>query len=337
MGFQSFLNDMAALLRRKKEDVGRRQSLFENVSPGNVGNVFDVSPSNPQFANTFSEDAYGIPVRVLDITGDDALGEIICVSLQQERTIDNAGVNQMDGATADTVAGPLIGIVEFGAGAGIATFEFDIPSPVLTPGFIETFNSGFPGTGQAFDDLLIGRRVNGTLLSLPASSLRVFVRNDANAPYIIQGGQGSNRPAISLNTFKDPGKIRVHATYGRRPFPMKLTRTIPICFSRGFDGGGGPTGPFAVSPGLNFVRITIPPYAASVRFPREPLQSTTLSVHFSQSSLRSVATVYHRGNYIIAPGDEGPIDIDPLDTFIEISNVGTTDIDNLSLVFELRI
>lgn len=341
MSYQSFMRDMAALLRRKKEDIGKRQSLFQDVSPGNVGNVFDVPPSDAQFANTYDNGAYGIPIRILEIVGDDALGEMICVSIQQERILDDA---ESVFVGNDTVEGPLVGMVEFGAGSGLSAFEFDIPTPIVSPGFINVRNANSQDATTNWDDKLFPfRRLNGVLLSLPASSMRVFVRNDANAPYLIQGGGTagpppvfSSLPAVSLNTFKRAAKVRVHATYGRRPYPHTLTRTIPICFSEIFSGNQGPTAPFEALQD-NAITIMIPPYAHKVYFPRFPVQASSLSVNFFQSPLRSATGSAFRGNITVPVGDEGPLDIYPLDSFIQVRNMGPNTIENFSLVFELKI
>jgi hypothetical protein len=198
MGFQSFLNDMSDLMRRRKEDIGKRQSLFEGLGPGNVGNVFEISPSQAQFANTYNTNAYGEPVRVLEVVGEDMLGEMICVSIQQETVLDNAEEIAQD-IQNDTVEGPLVGIAEFGAGAGLGFVEFDIPTPVIDPGFVNISNGNGVDAYSFSDKLLPGKRINGVLLTLPASSLRIYVRNDANVPYLIQGGAGTVLPAVSDN------------------------------------------------------------------------------------------------------------------------------------------
>lgn len=343
-GLQSFLNDMAALMRRRKDDLGKRQSLFEGIGPGNVGNTFEIEPSQSQFANTYSAEAYGIPVRVLDIAGDDALGEMICVSIQQERIVDDAK-SAASFAGNDVVEGPLVGIVEYGAGSGLGTFEFDIPAPNFTPGFVSQVNAGNtdpPDNNPLNDSLLVARRVNGVFLTLPASSMRVLIRNDANAPYLLRGtttGADQTTP-VSLNEFKNPAKVRVHATYGRRPFQAALTRTIPICFAVGNEGLTGPTQSFAPDPFTNtpaFIRFNIPAFAKRVRFPRLTIGSTVLQVSFSQSQLKGSFVISNYGTHTIPMGSEGPLEISPYDTFIEISNPGPNPVYSLSAVFELGV
>jgi hypothetical protein len=324
-GFQSFLTDMAAYMRRKKEDTGR-VSLFEKVSPGNVGNVFNILPSN--IVDSASPESFGQPVRVLEIAGEDALGEMICVSIQQESLINIGNSSNL------IVEGPLVGIVEFGAGAGLSNFEFDIPAPVIFPGKVQQDANS--------KDLFISRKNNGVLLTLPASSMRVFVRNDGSAPYLID----LSTSPTSINRFyviaagphtpnlnPQPAIVRVHATYGRRPFQSSLTRSYPICHS----DNGGPTGGF--TPGT-VMFIGIPAYAKRVLFPRSPLTTTTLQVVTFQGQITGggATTNASTGNFTIPAGSLGPVELSPLDTFIRITNpANAPNIMDMSVVFELGI
>jgi hypothetical protein len=330
MGYNSFLNDMAELTRRRREDQGKRHSLFEGVSELNVGSVFDVPPSDIQFADTGSLNAFGQPTRVLEVVGDDALGEMICVSLQHETILDTQRGATVLAGVRDRVEGPLVGTVEFGAGSGLSTFEFDITTPVIFPGLIRFFGPGFDQSA----DLQESRRTNGVLLTLPASSMRVYVRNDANAPFMI------NLPDTpkSFNTFKDPAKVRVHATYGRRTTQAKLTRSYPICLAQ-TNNGAGPTISFAANQHLVF---GLPTYASKVWFPRQPLNTTTLSVSFIQTNLNNINGLaggpFVRGPFIVAAGSTGGIDIEPYDSFLDISvPAGGTSIDNMLVRFDLAI
>jgi hypothetical protein len=145
---------------------------------------------------------------------------------------------------------------------------------------------------------------------------------------------------VSLNQFKNPAKIRVHATYGRRPFQASLTRTIPICFAAGTEGLSGPTQTFAPDPITNtpaFIRFNIPAFAKRVRFPRLTIGSTTLQVSFSQTQLKGSFVISSYGTHTVPMGSEGPVEISPLDTFIEISNPGPNPILSLAAVFELGV
>lgn len=313
-----------------------KTSLFEDVAANNVGSVFDISPSDAGFNQGLP--SYGKPVRVLDITGDDKLGEMICVSVQQESEID---VGFTAGAGPSFFPeGPLVGMCEFGAGSGLSFLEFDIPSPTITPG-----NVFFPALEPPFVPLRISlpvyKRVNGVLLTLPASSLRVYVRNDAFAPFMInpifQGPLDGAFSGLNSNN-KGAGKVRVHATYGRRPNNAKLTRTIPICSSSG--GGAAATRPL---PGTAFpadqrrVEFGVPPYAISVSFPRLPVESTQVSVLFNQFGLGNGGQPSNRGQYVVPAGSDGAIPVTPYDTVIQITNTGVNDIADMNAVFELGI
>lgn len=330
----------AGISKQKPIVLNRKTSLFEDQSPGNVGNVFEIGPDGEVatggvLSKGFNNGllSYGTPVRVLEIVGEDELGETICVSLQQESEID-AGFTQGLGATLFP-EGPMVGMVEFGAGAGLSFLEFDIPTPTISPGNVSFPNPG--GIGNLSISLPVYKRDNGVLLTLPASSQRVLVRNDAKAPYLINpissnSGLNENNPG--------PAKIRVHATYGRRPAQARLTRSIPICNSSG--GGGSPTANFINGQTVIF---GIPPYAIRAWFPRDPndtegiINGTSLSVLLNESGLGRATQVSTRGPYHIPLGSDGPIQIFPLDTVMLITNnsPGGQNIGDLTVVFELGI
>lgn len=319
----------------------KKTSLFEGKSPGNVGNVFEVSPDGEVSSGSVASKSfnnglgsYGTPVRVLEIVGEDDLGEMICVSLQQESEID-AGFTRGIGATLFP-EGPCVGMVEFGAGAGLSFLEFDIPTPTITPGNVTYPNPDVPGVLTI--SLPVYKRDNGILLTLPASSKRVLVRNDALAPYLVNptsansGLNGNNAGAA---------KIRVHATYGRRVAQAKLTRSIPIC--NGSGGGASPTPNGLIN--TESVTFGIPPYAVRAWFPRNPndtagiIAGTTLMVNINQSGLGRANQVSSRGPYLIPLGSEGPLEIHPLDTVMILTNnsPGGVNIEDLTVVFELGI
>ena len=300
---------------------GRKWSLFEDVSPGNVGNVFEIAPSATQ-DNTLA--SFGQLVRVLEVRGDDSLGEMICVSIQQETTVFVADSS----APRYDSEGPLVGRVEFGAGSGLSTFEFDIPAPRTFPGIPNVFQIAGSGTLN----LAVAPRNNGVLLTLPASSLRVFVRNDANAPYIINASGG---PSVPLNGFnKAPGKIRVHATYGRRTTQAKLTRTYPVCH----NSDGGTTNTFDQQSQID---MAIPTYARVVTFPRFPLDTSSLIVNFFASNIigPGSADLFFAGPYAVPTASIGSIEIPTWASLMRVTNPGegSAQIQELSFDFDLGI
>ena len=317
---------------------GRRKfSLFQDVSPGNVGNVFEIAPSE---TNDPPIRGYGNPTRVLEIQGDDELGETICVSIQQETIIERA----LFQGIVKFPEGPCVGIVEFGAGAGLSTFEFDIPGPTVAPGGFLIYQ---PFSSQVLQDvnLPVTRLNNGILLTLPASSMRVFVRNDARVNYLwslfttppapppppppIPPNPAGFRILNSVNLL--PAIIRVHATYGRRPTQAKLTRSYPICASSGNYTE-------AILAGQGF-RLGIPPYAKKVFFPRRGSLSLTpippLQVDFVSLSLPGGFP--SRGTITIPAGETGDIEVMPNDSVIDVVNPGSNSIEDLIVVFELAI
>ncbi len=301
--------------------TARRRSLFEGVASGNVGNVFQISPAEATGALLNS---YGRPVRVLEIAGSDDLGGMLCVSLQQESDI-NAGF--ILGGT-QFPEGPLVGSVEWGAGAGLDTLEFDIPAPVTAPGIVVGPGAS-PGAGTA-TALPVARRTNGAFLTLPASSMRVFVRNDARAPYLID----PTNPTFGLNLNNtNPATIRAHATYGRRTTQCRLTRSYPICArSSGAITAG-------LLPGQS-LRIGIPPYARFVSFPRLPLvtgAAPPLTIEFVSFQIGQGGNVLFRGNYTIQAGEDGRLEVFPYDTVMDITNPGPATVADMAVVFELEV
>jgi len=301
-----------------------QRNLFDVPSPGNVGNVFEVRPSDVAGGTL---QAFGTPVRVLDVRGPDRMGGTIDVSLQQETILDVG--NSPPDESKVPIEGPLVGIVEFAAGAGLASFEFDIPSPVSFPGkvVVADFDAGF----SYLRDLPRSLRNNGILLQLPAASLRVYVRNDARVPYIIGADAAGTPVAINPLGLTQPAKVRVHATYGQRPVQSSLTRSYPICFFTHVLNDPDSTMP--VGP-HSLIRIGIPAYAKRVFFPRTPRDTTALSVSIQMNQLNQAS----RDPYLIPAYSDGPIELQPFDTLLSISTPDANPpIDIMQVVFELGI
>lgn len=310
-------------MRSNRDGSPTRKNLFDQVSPGNVGNVFQIPASTPFLGPA----SYGQPVRVLDVSGEDSQGGSLYVSLQQESVIDTA---TPDGAPAGSLypEGPLVGIAEFAAGAGIDYVEFDIPTPSIAPGEVQATLGTVPV--GILRNIPVSRRVNGSLLALPASTLRVYARNDAASAWL--GADPATDSALNLNNPK-PATLRVHATYGPRVTQAHLTRTMPLLMA--------PLLTPTMTPGQD-ITFGIPPYARRVSFPRlSDTPATTmgiLRILFTLTGYGTGGLAFVAGPYIVGATDVGDVEVPVGATSLTIINdsVGIN-IDNMLAVFELGI
>lgn len=265
----------------------------------NLGTLFEIKPKPD---GVLGLNKFGDPVRILNIEGSDADSETILITLQNEAVfLNQSGI---------PVPGPVTGIVEFGTGSGYAKVEFDIPSPVGGPSSNEPVP---PGQSTIF----IPQKNNVVTLCLPASSIRVFARNDSQIGVLNSFDTTTiNDSAVSRNT---PAMIRVHAAYGKAN--MVREKVVRTYFLVGTSGS-----PFGV--GANLF-VGLPAFAKRVSFPRisvqQPLEITFSSYY--QSSAVGIVTV--------PANDYSYYDIPPHARTLQISNPGPTVISQLAAVFEL--
>jgi hypothetical protein len=157
--------------------------------------------------------------------------------------------------------------------------------------------------------------ISGVSLCVPASSVRVYARNDNNIglvwqPNVIIGSDSEEDRDPTVNASVCYGEV-----FGAN---KHLKRTVYIV-----DSGV----PMTVG---GFATIGIPPFAKSVRFPRQSM-ATTLGVTF----VTIFGTTF--GVYPIAVGSDGPLEIPPGSTTILISNTSAITISDLAAVFDLAI
>jgi len=274
------------------------KDLLDQLEATNLGNEFDINPA-PLGNKGLS--AFGNPQRVLNIEGQDKHSRLITVTLQQERTITNLfGSTPFGGFFQPVViAGPLVGLVEFGAGGGRANAEFDIPTPTFGPGGI--FNAA-PSDQVFTPSSLLS---NAIMLTLPASSIRVFVRNDSRV-FPTNDPLGLVATSVPIGASSDPAKIRVHAAYGNGPVTSRLQRTYVLINSETFV--------------LTAAACGIPPFARRVRFYRSDL-TIPLDVSIrSQGLSASLAGLTRlRSTYTIPAGVDGSLELMPQDTSISVT------------------
>jgi len=253
--------------------------------------------------------APGNIVKLLDLSGDGRVGRTIVVTMGAMISAAEADqlFNPGSGSTVRTT-GPLTGIVEFGNGAVIAVAEFDIPPPSRLP----TALSAFPGAFKS-------SAFSGVSLTLPASALRVYARNDNNLACLfttpVPGIIGSNN-----NGDIDP-TVFAHVNYGETFGANKhLRKTVWFV-------NGGSTDAFGVGA---VTQAGIPPFAKSVWFPRDPLEGSTLTIQFLYGFNGRSAT------YTIPVGSVGPLEIPPHTQLVSVAQA-TGSITSLAAVFDLAI
>lgn len=272
----------------------------------NLGSFFEVvaAPEGSQGLLKF-----GMPVRILNIEGEDADSETVLLTFEQ-------GVTLLE-PTQDPVPGPIIGIVEFGTGSGVARLEFDVPSPV-----------GGPAPNAAAVGSLAGlftpSKSNSITLVVPASSVRCFARNDAQTGFLTNfSNTNVNGVEASRAT---PARVRVHAAYGHANMIKQcVTRTYYVC---GNNAGVAAS----LDPGDN-INIGIPPFAKRVSFPRLNANNQQPVDIFFQDYYSSGISV----QFTIPAGEIGPLEIPPHTGGVFIRNPSTNlnSFTHLQAIFEL--
>jgi hypothetical protein len=201
---------------------------FQSDHPAEWGSV-QATPADQSATPTNL--TIGQPIRVVNLNGQLRGTRMMTIAAYALPVIDPAV------PTLPIVAGPIIGILNFSGGGGGGTIEFDIPMN----------RSGVPSNGDVAGISPGG----GAIVSVPAQSVQLSVRNDANlAPNFGTVGAA----AIGQKGFAP--KVQGFAGYGTKT--GRLTRTVWMaCGSPGF--GAGVVSSLA----------SVPPYARSFRVLRD--------------------------------------------------------------------
>jgi hypothetical protein len=171
----------------------RMPQFLLDQSEGHLGNQLDVIVPRP-----VDDPGPGTPTRVLNLEGDSRFGKTLTVAIA-------AFIRQ---PVLDVFwGGPIVARIEFGSGGVSSYVEVDVPY-----GGIPVQNTPTPGAE------------NGVIISLPASAIRVIVRNDGGL--IPVDGSGTPKGDIRLD----------NQNYG-------YTRVLPVdLISSGFyETGAGAT------------------------------------------------------------------------------------------------
>lgn len=206
------------------------------------------------------------------------------------------------GTGAANIGSPLVAVLQWGVGGGQNQVEFDVPPPkvvgLLTP---TTVPPSQPVTN-------IG---NGVQLSVGASHVSLYLRNDANLSPLITPGVGIIGNSLT------PAKVIAFVSPGAMNDGTRVERTIFI--AEGIS-------PFPVA---GVVTLTVPPFARTIRIQRAPT-GTPIGLVFQNN----VGNPYR--NVDLGANDEGPISIDPVCQNIVVTNTGAVALPRCQAVFDVK-
>lgn len=265
--------DMRSLLaaQRRAVEAGRNAGKGRLLSNGdlNVGNSQIIKTVGPPIKIVPDLD----PPRILNLDAQSDTGQLVTVS------IGAVGMNQGDFG-ASPMPGLITGIIEFGNGSVFTKLELDVPLGPID--FASTLNANpkQPSLG-------------GVLITVPAGTLRVYARSDANyiTPTIIgliglplAGALPPNAGGLAVDVV-----VTAFAAYYTRP-----------------GNGAGPTKTLflgrAPAAGINWAINTtynIPAYAKTIKF----LRPRANIVDFTISDAAGNTVEQH----IIAAGTDSPV------------------------------
>lgn len=238
--------------------------------------------------------------KIIDVNGHDSKSQLMTVCVY------SGLIDKESGGLP--VVGPIIGRIDYGSGGGSFGFEFDIPTPAAL-----------------LNDGDTDKTVFGALhISVPASRVAVFARNDANAGMnIVEEVVGP--PVIGRFPDRSAG---VGAFIGYSIKDSRIYRTLiwavpdkaaaPVDLAGELAAGATRT-------------IPIPACSRRVTFPRTPL-AMTLDVAIASSYSGA-----SHGIYAIAAGSQGLIELTPFDSFLTVTNTGASPITTGAARFELEI
>lgn len=290
--------------------------LFKNADPNTIGNSTTVFPrpspaqglaglGEEKTVVKFQPSAQGL--RSTD-RQQDALQEqegdpsVLTVSIYA--TPQNGSV----------FAGPVTGIALWGTGSGMTNVaEFDIP--VMTQRGPVTVPAITPPEG-------------GVQLSVPATSLEIRARDDANfVPPPIIGPNNAIGTIGSSAPGREPVLVTASIAVGVRPPHSRLTRTIwmvsTVLAANGLTQNNSGT-------------INIPPYASSFRVMRNANGSSSAASINVQ--IGSNSQIGNDGGYNVAAGVLSPeFPLSGQEGTVTITNTDANTILSLAVVFYLNL
>jgi hypothetical protein len=263
-----------------------------DVAELNAGASFSVPPSP-------TPGQPGNLVRILDLHADSKEGRVITVTMSQQPV-----------TTGNFTSGPVRGIIEFGNGGAISTVEFDIPPPDCLGSFTQ------PGILSLFF------KNSGVSLSVPAGSLRVYARNDANAGFI-----QVPLPNVIGSLAGDTPNVFAHASYNAVFGAVAPTRTVYLAPPQGV--------PF---PNTSTLVCDVPPFATAVRFMRGPIPGLFVVPPLVPSPQINVALCTPWGyasTYQVPAGEDGYRQFSADVNVVSVENTSGGPINGVAAVFDI--
>lgn len=263
-----------------------------NLPPGALGGQSPIvpNPSGP------SRTGFGLDTALFNIAATDNEPEMVTVAFS---AMAPTNFN-------DRVAGPLVGILNFGGGNGRnMRLEFDVPLQQQSP--MQT-----PGLGAVADCNA------AVIVSVPASQIYAGMRHDGN----LMPPSGTNSlGSVVSNAVPVIGSAHV-ALGNRSTSSSKLWRTVWVSY----DGGGGGI------PNGGSQTVSIPAFARSVRVIRS---NSALSMSIFINGGGNLNTI--DGPYAVAAGAQSPvIDLSGFATQIVINNTGGgAPMDRVACIFDV--
>lgn len=309
------------------EELGKLNAFSTRPSASPLLDQYDLNLGSTQKVprpNRTNTPQAGALVRLLDINSEGRSGQVVTLTM---------GSLINDGEVAPglaAISGPVTGIVEWGNGAASNRVEFDLPQPSRL--LCDPFS---PFTTNYSKDLVTTPRQSGLTLTLTASSIRVFARNDANLPYTMQ-------PSVVVCS--DSNDLLIDPT---------------VFAFVGYGGGSGVLNallrksiyltPTATLAGVTSFVCSIPPFAKRVWFPRvgdsvsgdfwtDVDAAPPIVVRFVANLSVSSAGAYTLGVYPVPTKDEGVLQVPPGASYLVVTLAASTAIPHdLLAIFELAI
>jgi len=272
-------------------------------------------PSIPPYGVT--GDVYiSQPIKLLDLTATSSRARTVTVVM-------TTYANGTDDPSF--IQCPVTGIVEYGSGSSIARVEFDLQWPSPYPFVQQRAGDSYVANYNLLKPYNTATR-GAVALSVQASSVRVFARNDKSFPWVYPAVYSGQLLPLTGGGSVVP-QVTAFVAYGESfGSNSRLYRTLPLALSLVSDNN-------AVSTDTSEVIFPIPPFAKTFYILRQPYD-TALRLKYARRI--SGVDVYEH-DLVLGSGENGPFLIPPSFDKIWLKNVGTRDIDRMSILFELTL
>jgi len=279
---------------------GRRINLLD-APDLNLGTYQTIPAAN---RNNIPEPSQ--PVRMIDLSCDGRRAQTAVVTIAM---LCRQGLGTTTSTTIENfIGGPLTGIIEFGNGSAFSRIEFDLQEASITP---SPFS---PSPYQLIPPM------GAVSIPICASSIRVYVRNDATMPLVVNPDITIGHYDTLPDFYTIEPEIGAFVGYGLTlKGNSNLYRTIYI-------GRLGPYGEIGPVPyGRTYMTaIGIPAYSRFVRILGSMKKLAFYEIDFLgpvDNLAFGLGTTL--ANYSVAINDINPIPVPPGATQIKITNMST--------------